>query len=89
MRTLIRVERRDKQMFIDGKSDCSFVRELLQRLRLIEVDDVLKPMMENVIYIEASRIIRHPSCPVPCALIKAIEVELGIAVKRDVHFNFI
>ena len=43
---------------------------------------------ENPISQAASRCGLHPSCPIPCSLIKAVEVELGMAVKKNVCITF-
>ncbi|HBY96483.1 MAG TPA: hypothetical protein DEP84_21485 [Chloroflexi bacterium] len=45
---------------------------------------VFRRIPESAIYRCASCHIRHTGCPVPGAIIKAIEVEVGAAVPRDV-----
>lgn len=49
---------------------------------------VFRPMAESEIYRIATRHINHPACPIPSAILKAIEVELGIALPRDVRIHF-
>lgn len=46
--------------------------------------EVFRPIPESAIYRSAGCHIRHPGCPVPAAIIKAIEVEVGVALARDV-----
>ncbi len=46
--------------------------------------EVLRRMTDSAVYESASRHIRHPGCVVPAAIIKAIEVEIGVALPEDV-----
>ncbi|MCL5950347.1 MAG: hypothetical protein M1132_01260 [Chloroflexi bacterium] len=43
---------------------------------------------ESRIYQAASLHLNHAACPVPSAILKAIEVEVGIALPRDIVFHF-
>lgn len=45
---------------------------------------VFRPIPESAVYQAAGCHLRHSGCPVPAAIIKAIEVEVGIALPRDV-----
>ena len=45
---------------------------------------VFRPIPESAIYRSAGCHIRHPGCPIPAAIIKAIEVEVGVALPQDV-----
>jgi hypothetical protein len=45
-------------------------------------------MNKNKIYEKAGKCNLHPGCPVPCGVIKAAEVELGLALVRDVKIVF-
>lgn len=49
---------------------------------------VFKRMTESVVYQSAARHIRHTACPVPAAILKAIEVETGVALPKDVTITF-
>lgn len=50
--------------------------------------EVFRRMTESVVYQSAAKHIRHTACPVPAAILKAIEVEAGIAVPKDVTITF-
>lgn len=49
---------------------------------------VFKRMTESVVYESAARHIRHTACPIPAAILKAIEVEVGLALAKDVTITF-
>jgi hypothetical protein len=50
---------------------------------------VFKRMTESVVYQSAANHIRHTACPIPSAILKAIEVEVGIALPADVSITFV
>lgn len=49
--------------------------------------EVFRRLPESTIYQCAGCHIRHSGCPVPAAIIKTIEVEVGVAVPRDVSIR--
>jgi hypothetical protein len=50
--------------------------------------EVFKRMTESVVYQSAAKHIRHTACPIPTAILKAIEVETGLALPKDVTITF-
>lgn len=44
-------------------------------------------MVDSYIYKAASTKLKDSDCPVPCAVIKAIQVELGGAIPKDVSIK--
>jgi len=50
--------------------------------------EVFKRMTESVVYQSAAKHIRHTACPIPTAILKAIEVEAGVALPKDVTITF-
>ena len=51
--------------------------------------EVFKRMTDSVVYQSAAKHIRHPGCPVPAAVLKTIEVEVGTALPEDVTIRFV
>lgn len=45
-------------------------------------------MTDSRVYQSASQHIQHAACPIPAAVLKAIEVEVGIALPKDVIIHF-
>jgi hypothetical protein len=77
-----RMEGRHCQLAID--SDCDAIQRL--SIELTEVD----PFQEITFRGEGPRTLRmgakhcyHPACPVPVGIIKAVEVEAGLALPAD------
>lgn len=78
-----------KSVGIAIRSDCKQVMALESQLRKIDMMDVIKtPINKNPIYEIAGKCNLHSSCPVPCGIIKAAEVELGLAVRKGVRIVF-
>jgi hypothetical protein len=50
---------------------------------------VFKGLSESIVYRSADKHIRHQGCPIPAAIIKTIEVEVGIALPKDVTIKFV
>lgn len=50
--------------------------------------EVFKRMTESAVYQSAAKHIRHTACPIPSAILKAIEIECGVALPKDVRITF-
>lgn len=73
------------------ESDCDDIQKLAQTLTVVSTQDLMNitSFTENPVYKNAAEYIRHFSCPIPCAIMKAIEAELGFALKENVIIEFI
>ncbi len=85
----ITVERLDKtKLNIMLDTDCEMVKLMEDDIKGSNWKKLLKKISDSTVYISASKRVKHTGCPVPMAIIKAIEVELGIAVPKEVKLNF-
>ena len=50
---------------------------------------VFRRMADSAVYQSATKHIRHTACPLPAAILKAIEVETGVALPKDVTIKFV
>jgi hypothetical protein len=69
-------------------SDCPTIQQLARELRQVD------PMEEITYRGKGPRTLKlarehclHPSCPVPAGIIKAVEVEAGLALPKDVAIS--
>jgi len=69
-------------------SDCETITNLGQSLSVIDHWDSLQPRESSEVHTQATTHGLHTACPVPIAILKAIEVEAGLAVPRDVSIHF-
>jgi len=71
---------------IEITSACSHIRELAEQLTEVSVfEELRRPINETSIYRAAATCKAHVACPVPSAILKAIEVSAGMALPADVH----
>jgi hypothetical protein len=71
------------------QSQCKQIKNLANALQEIDFLEISKGAYgQNSVTQSAARCKLHPSCPIPCGLIKAIEAELGMAVKKDISFIY-
>lgn len=69
-------------------SKCSSVMRLAEALGEMDpMKNLSVKMGETEVYTKANDTIPHTACPVPCAMIKAIEVASDMGIKRDVIFE--
>lgn len=91
MRTVISATADDMGMVkLDIKSDCPNVLKMSWRLEPIcPYTEVESEFHKSEIYKLAQETpIPHTACPVPSAMIKAVEVAGGLGLKRDVQIRF-
>jgi hypothetical protein len=88
-KTAIEVARLAKRkVTVTITSDCETITNLGQALSVIDHWDSLQPRESSEVYTQAAACGLHTACPVPIAILKAIEVEAGLAVPRDVSIRF-
>ena len=68
------------------KTDCSSLAPMAKELSEINAFSACfgKPC-DSTVYTVANKYCAHAACPVPGAIIKAIEVACGFALPKDVH----
>ena len=87
---VIRTRSLDKQSVsieISG-SECRQIQRLNERLDQLSLRELFMPLTKNPVYQAAQASGCHASCAIPCAVIKAVEVAMGMAVARQVRFSF-
>lgn len=89
MESTVEVRRADGETFsLRIDSDCPMVQALASDLESIELMEIFQPILENRVYREASARLRHATCPVASGVIKAVEVEAGMALPKDARITF-
>jgi len=70
-------------------SDCEMVNQVVEQVRELDWRDALRERENSLLCKSVFRCIRHAACPVPVAIIKAIEVEVAMALPKDVFIHFL
>ena len=69
-------------------SACPQIQHLAQALPQVAAFDLLRrPIQETSVYQAAGAARVHAACPIPAAIIKAVEAAAGLALPRDVHIS--
>jgi hypothetical protein len=71
-----------------SESDCKHVKCLFQNLHEMNMKDLFSPISKNPIFLSAQKAGCHPSCPIPVAALKGVEVAMEMALPRDVTIRF-
>jgi hypothetical protein len=75
----------DGMVHLEVESDCKAVMKLAERIQ--DVDPYREFTWRRQgpqTLAEAPACLSHPACPVPSGIIKAVEVEAGLALPKDV-----
>ena len=79
------VQQEDMMVRISIESDCHNILKMSWSIKDVNpYTEIESPICESEIYKIASRTLPHAACPVPSAIIKAVEVASDMGIKRDV-----
>lgn len=87
MKTVITATANDETGMIelDIQSDCPSILKMSWSIKPIcPYSEIGSSINETEVYKMANEKIPHSACPVPCGIIKAIEVAGGLGIKRNV-----
>jgi hypothetical protein len=77
-----------KKVNIVIDTECDMVMKMLEDISSLDLTDVFTSHVSNPVYLSAARHLEHSACPVPVAILKAAEVELGLCLPEDVTIQF-
>ncbi|HWR58223.1 MAG TPA: hypothetical protein VN328_04970 [Thermodesulfovibrionales bacterium] len=79
---------RDKKIHISLETECEMVKKMLDDIPVLDVMSLFSGWLNNPVYNSAAKQLKHVSCPVPAGILKAVEVEAGMAVPKGVSIVF-
>lgn len=77
-----------KEVNISINTECEMVMEMLEDISSLEMRDIFTSHISNPVYLSAAKRLEHAACPVPVAILKAAEVELGLCLPEDITIQF-
>jgi hypothetical protein len=80
---------KDRNMQISIDTDCDMVQDMHGDISLLSFRDSLTGYNKNPVLRSAAKHLKHVACPVPSAILKAIEVEAGACLPKDAHIVFL
>jgi hypothetical protein len=81
------VEKRVVALSIDD-AQCEQIKKLAHSITHISLYDLFKPYSKNPVFVSAEKAGCHTTCPVPIAILKAVEAAFGVALKSDIGITF-
>jgi len=89
MPATIEVEKKDAKTYtLRISSECEMVVKLGKEVPELTMMDAFKRLQDNPVYRGAGACLKHVACPLPSAVLKALEVEAGLNLPRDVSITF-
>jgi pentose-5-phosphate-3-epimerase len=68
---------------------CEMVQKMLGDIATVDRMVTLIGFRDNPVYQSAAKHLKHVACPVPSAILMAIETEAGMNVPKDARIEFI
>lgn len=87
--TIIAEKREGKEIHISLDTECEMVKKMAEDISSLDMMAVFKGFANNPVYKSAARHLKHAACPVPSAILKAVEIEAGLCIPKDVKMSFI
>ncbi len=78
----------DKSVRLTVDTECEMVKKMMEEIPPMDIRAFFTSHVTNPVYRAASKHVRHSACPVPSAILKAIEAELGLALPKDAVITF-
>lgn len=89
LETVVTVTRLSRiEVGIEIESECEMIAACRPILKRVAWRDALDSRSESCLQKLFAAHVRHTGCIVPAAVAKAIEIEIGAALPRDVHVAF-
>jgi len=86
----IRAEKgKEKKIAVSLDTACEMVQKMLADIATVDQSVTFAGFRDNPVYQSAAKHLKHVACPVPSAILKAIETETGMNVPKDVKIEFI
>jgi len=90
MPSTIEVVKKDAKTYtLKISSDCKMVVKLGKELPELTMMDAFRRIQDNPVFVKGATCLKHVACPVPAAVLKALEVEAGLNVPKDVSVTFV
>ena len=71
-------------------SECKSIQKFAQNLQSVNpMDEISNRKGTSTVLMQGSSICPHAACPVPVGIIKAVEVESGLALPEDVTIKLL
>jgi hypothetical protein len=77
-----------KVISVTIETDCEMIQKMAADIKNLDRFAALAGFTTNPVFQAAAKHVKHAACPVPSAVLKAIEVEAGLNVAKDATIVF-
>lgn len=82
--TTVRTKAEGRSVTLEFETTCDYVKKLAEQLTEVDPYREISYRGEGPVTLKlAAEYLVHPACPVPAGIIKATEVEAGLALPQD------
>ena len=82
--TTVKTTSEGRKVRVEFETECGYVEQLAEALTEVDPYKEISYRGEGPVTLRlAAEHLVHPACPVPSGIIKAIEVEAGLALPKD------
>lgn len=86
--TITARKKKDKKIRVSIDTECEMVKKMLDDISILDMRSVFTNHLNNPVYRSAAKHLKHVACPVTSGILKAVEVEAGLSLPRDVSIVF-
>jgi hypothetical protein len=80
---------KERKITVSLDTACEMVLKMRDDISTVDRMVALVGFRENPVYQSAAKHLKHVACPVPSAILKAIETEAGMNVPKDARIEFV
>ena len=80
---------KDRTIAVFLDTTCEMVQKMRGDIATADRMPALVGFHDNLVYQSAAKHLKHVACPVPSAILKAIETEAGMNVPKDARIEFV
>ena len=77
-----------KKIRVSLDTECEMVKKMQEDISFLDMRTVFTGHLNNPVYRSAAKYLQHVACPVISGILKAVEVEAGLALPKDVRIVF-
>ena len=86
--TITAKKEKDKKIHISLDTECEMVKKMEEDISILDLRAAFANQLNNPVYRSAAKHIKHIACPVTSGILKAVEVEAGVALPKNVSIVF-
>lgn len=80
--------KKNRKAAISIDTECEMVLSMVDDISLLDTRASFTGYLNNPVYRSAAMHLQHVACPVPMGILKALEVEMGLCIPKEVTIKF-